>query len=201
MICDEGLSKNYALKTGCKTGDPASPRCFILNIDNLYLRGLMDVASDKLSILDKHYISPIPVGGYADDIVLISLLENVMMSVVQKLKDNIKDNQLHVRFDKCAVFYECRSGNRWFKAKKDVPPSIEFNGELVPVLQRHEKFVYLGKPLTATGEFEEHSKEIIEDYSNLLHLISISGAPVSIKIEALEVIALKSCTSFCKHSF
>ena len=43
-----------------------------------------------------------------------------MMSVVQKLKDNIKNNQLHVRSNKCAIFYERRSGNRWFKAKKDV---------------------------------------------------------------------------------
>ena len=40
------------------------------------------------------------------------------------------------------------------------------------------------------GEFEEHSKEIIEEYSNFLHLISDSLPPVSIKIEALEVIAL-----------
>ena len=126
----------------------------------------MDVALDKLSILDERYISPIPVAGYVDDIVLISLFENVMMSMVQKLKDNIKNNQLHVRSDKCAIFYERRSGNRWFKAKKDVPPSIEFNDELIPVLQRHEKFVYLGKPLTVAGEFEEHSKEIIEEYSN-----------------------------------
>ena len=135
-------------------------------------------------------ISPIPVAGYADDIVLISLLENVMMSVVQKLKDNIKNNQQNVRSDKCALFYERRSGNRWFKAKKDVPPSTEFNDELVPVLQHHERFAYLGKPLIVTREFEEHSKEIIEEYSNLLHLISISVAHVSIKIEALEIIAL-----------
>ena len=189
VICDEGLSKEFAIKTGCKTGDPASPIFFILDIDKS-LRGLMDVALDKLSILDEGYISPIPVGGYADDIVLISLYENVMMSMVQKLKDNIKNNQLYVRSDKCAIFYERRSGNRWFKAKKDVPPSIEFNNELIPVLQCHEKFVYLGKRFTVAGEFEEHSKEIIEEYSNLLHLISISVAPVSVKIEALEVIAL-----------
>ena len=59
-----------------------------------------------------------------------------------------------------------------------------------PVLQHHEKFVYPGRPSTVTGEFEGHSEQIIEDYSNLLHLISISVAPVSIKLEALEVIAL-----------
>ena len=44
--------------------------------------------------------------------------------------------------------------------------------------------------MTVAEESEEHSKEVIEEYSNLLHLISISVAPVSIKIEALEVIAL-----------
>ena len=99
----------------------------------------MDIALEKLSILDERYISPIPVEGYADDIVLLSLLENVMMSMVQKLKYNIKDNQLHVRSDKCAIFYERRSGNRWFKAKKDVPPSIEFNDELVKSVQSVEE--------------------------------------------------------------
>ena len=76
------------------------------------------------------------------------------------------------------------------QSQKDVPQSIAFNDELVPVLQHQEKFVYLGKPLTVAGEFEKHSKDIIEDYSNLLPLISISVAPVSIKIEALAVIAL-----------
>ena len=44
--------------------------------------------------------------------------------------------------------------------------------------------------MTVVGEFEEHSKEIIEEYSNFLHLISNSVPPVSIKIEVLEVIAL-----------
>ena len=32
VLCDEGLSKEFALKTGCKTGDPASPIFFILGI-------------------------------------------------------------------------------------------------------------------------------------------------------------------------
>ena len=119
VICNEGLSKEFVLKTGCKTGNPASSTFFILDINNS-LCGLMDVALDKLSILDKRYISLIPVVGYADDIVLIKLLENVM-SLVQKLKDSLKNNQLHVRSNKCAIFYVRRSGNRWFRAKEDVP--------------------------------------------------------------------------------
>ena len=81
----------------------------------------MDIALDKLSILGERYISPILVWGYADDIVLRSLLEKIMMSVVQKLKDDIKDNHLYVRSDKCAIFYECRSGNRLFKVKRRTP--------------------------------------------------------------------------------
>ena len=83
---------------------------------------------------------------------------------------------------------EVETGGSKPKRTYSHPLSLMMN--LVPVLQRHEKFVYLGKPFTVAGEFEEHSKEIIEEYSNLLHLISISVALVSIKIEALKVIAL-----------
>ena len=62
VICDEGLSKEFALKIGCKTGDPASSIFFIVDLDKDFC-GVMDVALDKLSILDERYISPIPVGG------------------------------------------------------------------------------------------------------------------------------------------
>ena len=50
--------------------------------------------------------------------------------------------------------------------------------------------MYLGKPLTVAGEPESHVKEIIETYSDLLDKIVTFVAPVAIKLEALEVIAL-----------
>ena len=70
------------------------------------------------------------------------------------------------------MFYERRSGNRWYSAKMDSLPRITFNGEEVEVLKRHEKFEYLGKPLAVAGEYEGHVKEIFDTlliYSILVH--------------------------------
>ena len=50
--------------------------------------------------------------------------------------------------------------------------------------------MYLGKPLTVAGETEEELTEMLDDYRDLLSLIAESVAPIAIKIEALETIAL-----------
>ena len=50
-----------------------------------------------------------------------------MKVMVEKLKSNIVESGLSIRSDKCAVFYERRSGNRWYKAKSYSLPEIEFN--------------------------------------------------------------------------
>ena len=109
--------------------------------------------------------------------------------MVKKFKDNTEGSNLTVYPDKY-ILYERRSANRWYKAKSDKLPEIEFSGEIVEVLKRHEEFVYLGKSLTVSGEPESHVKEIIETYSDLLDKIVTSVAPIAIKLEALEVIAL-----------
>ena len=147
VICDQGISKEFNLNIGCKTGDPARPIFFIIDLDRS-LRGLVELAHIQLKVPIGRPISPIPIGGYADDILLISLLEKVFLSVVKQFKDNIESSKLTVRPDKCNIFYERRSANRWYKAKSDKLPKVEFNGEIVKVLKRHEEFVYLGKPLT-----------------------------------------------------
>ena len=130
-------------------------------------------------------LTPIPLATFANDIALLSSLV-----MVEKLKSNIVESGLPIRSDKCEVFYERRSGNRWYKAKSDSPPEIEFNNVKVPVLKRKETFVYLGKPLTVAEETEEELIEMLNDYQDLLSLISESVAPIAIKIEALETIAL-----------
>ena len=107
---------------------------------------MVELAHIQLNVPTGRPISPIPVGGYADDIILISLLE-VFLSMVKKFKDNIEGSNLTVRPDKCNIFYERRSANRWYKAKSDKLPEIDFSGKIVEVLKRHEEFVYLGKPI------------------------------------------------------
>ena len=140
VICDQGISKEFNLNIGCKTGDPASPIFFIIDLDKS-LRGVVDLAHIQLNVPVGRPISPIPVGGYADDIILISLLEKVFLSMVKKFKDNIEGSTLTVRPDKCNTFYERRSANKWYKAKSDKLPEIEFSGKIVEVLKRHEEIV------------------------------------------------------------
>ena len=72
-------------------------------------------------------------------------------------------------------------------SKSDSLPEINVK---VPVLKRKETFVYLGKLLTVAGETEEELIEMLNDCRDLLSLISESAAPIAIKIEALETIAL-----------
>ena len=113
---------------------------------------MVELAHIQLNVPIGRPISPIPVGSYADDIMLISLVEKVFLSMVKKFKDNIEGSNLTVHPDKCNIFYERRSANRWYKVKSDKLPEIEFSGNIVEVLKRHEEFVYLRKPLTVVRE-------------------------------------------------
>ena len=103
VICDQGISKEFNLNIGCKTGDPASPIFFIIDLDKS-LRGVVELANTQLTVPKGRPISPIPTGSYADDIMLIFLLEKVFLSMVKKFKDNIEGSNLSVRPDKCSIF-------------------------------------------------------------------------------------------------
>ena len=62
---------------------------------------------------------------------------------------------LYVKAKKCAVLYARRSGNNWYKGKNDVPPVLNIQGKVIPVLKRHEPYKYLGKCLSIAGEDPE----------------------------------------------
>ena len=110
--------------------------------------------------------------------------------MIRTLKEEIQDTGFVIRSDKCGVFYERRSENRWYKAKSYRLPTIEFNNENVKVLKRDEPYVYLGKPMTVAGETQDEVNQMLDDHRELLVKIELSVAPIVIKLEALEVIAL-----------
>ena len=49
--------------------------------------------------------------------------------MVDVLIEGTKDSKT----DKCAILYERRSGNRWYKTKRDKPPDIKIHGEKMKV--------------------------------------------------------------------
>ena len=66
--------------------------------------------------------------------------------MLEKLKMATSKTSLEIHPDKCAIMYERRSRNRWYKAKGDKEPNLTVNDERISVLKRHEPFTYLGKP-------------------------------------------------------
>ena len=167
---------------------------FILALDKT-LRKVVEVFIGEHRIINKpiinqNRIAPIPVGGFADDVYLAYLYEHVFQAMVIAFKEGIISTNLMLRSDKCGLFYERRRANRWYKAKRDVQPSVSFNGKEVKVHERHEPCTYLGKPLTVAGEDENHVEEIFDKYVELLDNIATSVAPIPVKLEALEIMAL-----------
>ena len=106
------------------------------------------------------------------------------------LIEGTKDSKLCIRPDKCAIIYERRSGNRWYKAKSDKPPDIKTHGEKVKVNNRHEPFTYLGKPLTVAGETENQVPDMLKEYTELLDKVASCSLPLALKIEALGTMVL-----------
>ena len=78
----------------------------------------------------------------------------IFLRKTRESKMAISKSGLEIRPDKCAIMYERRSGNRWYKAKGDKEPNLTVNDERISVLKRHGPFTYLGKPLTVAGETE-----------------------------------------------
>ena len=156
-------------------------------------RSLKEVHSHaiiSLNIQDEKRVSPIPVMGYADDVALVTILEKVPRDMLEVLIQSTAPSGLKIRSDKCSIFYDCRSGNRWYRTKSDKPPEIEIDGEVTEVLQRNEPFAYPEKPLTVAGELPSQPNDLIPKYQELLLKIENSLLLIALKIEALEYIAM-----------
>ena len=188
VICGKQLSKEFDLPIRTKTGDPLSAVLFIIVLDKS-LKEVHHLAIINQNIQDEKKISPLPVLGFADDTTFISYFENVLKSMLDKLLDETKDSGLSIRPDKCTIFYERRSANRWYKSKSDPPPSIKIEGEEIKVLMRHE-------PVTVAGEPKDLVRNIIDDYTEILGKIKDSVLPLALKIEALNSMALSKIEHF-----
>ena len=65
------------------------------------------------------------------------------------------------------------------------------------VLQRHEPFTYLGKPLTVAGGPETHVDDMLNTYTELLEKVALCLLPLAFKLDALQTVAM----SKIEHNF
>lgn len=183
VICGKQLTDPIPLQVGIKTGCPWSAVNFVLAI-NQWLKWLCSCAPPNV-------ISPNPVQGYADDVVIASRQEDVINTMLSRTDSFLEWSGLEVKDSKCAIFYERRSeGNRWYRAKTDVIPTFTINNKPLKVYACHEAYTYLGHMFNVAGEWEQQVNEIISDYSTRLDLIDSSPLPLIMKLEAVRQIAL-----------
>ena len=105
-----------------------------------------------LSIQNERKINPLPIQAYTDDIAMVSYDLRMLKKMLEISEPLFNDAGLKVKGPKCALFYERRSGNNWYKGKNDRQPVIEIQGEKIETYKRLKAYKYLGTSLSIRGE-------------------------------------------------
>ena len=189
VICKEGLSKTFFIIRGTKTGDPLSGLIFLVVVDRV-CKPMVTTAMINANLQNEQRLNPIPVLCFADDISLASFKLDILKEMTSSAEPEMERAGLDVKARKCAVFYERRSGNNWYKSKSDRLPVIKVQDKVLPVLKRNEPYKYLGKCMTIAGEDPEQIDDFIEKYTTLVDKIAACNLPLSLKASALNNMAL-----------
>ena len=84
-----------------------------------------------------------------------------MCKMIEAAEPIMNQSGLLVKIRKCALFYERRSGNNWYRGKGDKLPKIKVQNQVMPVFKRKEVYKYLGKDICVDGENPNEIKDII----------------------------------------
>ena len=175
VICGKHLTLTVKLKVGIKTGCPWSAVNFIIAI-NQWLKWFCTHAPPQV-------LSPNPVQGYADDVVIASRDERVIKNMMACTDSFLSWSGLQVKQSKCAVFWERRSGgNRWYRAKTDRPPSLTILGQPLRVYARQESYTYLGHKFNIAGDWSQQVTNLVQQFISRLDLIDTSPLPATLKV-------------------
>ena len=96
---------------------------------------MVEIAILKLGIRNELRFNPLPVQALADYIVLSSYDIEVIKSMLRESEAVMLGAGLEVKPSKCAVFHVRRSGNNWYKGRKNHPS--EAVSRQRPLVVRH----------------------------------------------------------------
>ena len=170
-------------------GDPLGVIIFLLVIDRV-LQPAFNHAMIALNIENEKNINPLPIQAHADDIAMISYDLRMLEEMIEISEPVFAEVGLKVKGSKCALFYERRSGNNWYKGRKDRIPMIEIQGEKIKTYKRTQTYKYLGKSFSICGEDPKQVEDFIEEYKKALDKIEGSSLPIPLKPSAFNNIAL-----------
>ena len=115
---------------------------------------------------------------------------NVINEMINVAEPVMVEAGLEVKPSKCALFYGRRSGNNWYKGKRDIVPIVSVNGEIMPLFRKDEPYKYLGKCMSLKGEDTEQITEFVGKYKLLVDQIKACELPLVLKCSAFNNFAL-----------
>ena len=115
--------KRFIIVRGSKTGDTLSALIFSLIIERT-CRPMIEIAILKIGIQNELRLNQLPVQAFGDDIVLLSFDIEVLHSMLCTSESIMLQAGLEVKPLKCAVFHDHRSGNKWYKGRKNDLPEV-----------------------------------------------------------------------------
>ena len=189
VICGNNLTQKIYITRGTKTGDPLSVMIFLVIVDKV-LKPAFSHALVSMNIENERNIRPIPIQAYADDIAMVTYDLELLEEMIMKCEPLFDQAGLKVKASKCALFYERRSGNNWYKGKGDKKPAIKVQGETIATYKRSGSYKYLGKSFTIAGEDEKQVKDFIKEFKDIIDKIKECTLPIPLKLSAFNNMAL-----------
>ena len=102
----------------------------------------------------------------------------LLKEMIMKCEPLYDQTGLKVKASKCALFYERRSGNNWYKGKGVKKPAIRVQEETIATYKRSESYKYLGKSFTIAGEDEKQVQNFIEEFKDIIDKIKECTLPI-----------------------
>ncbi len=158
--------------------------CVCVCVFNQWLKWMCQIAPPGV-------ISPIPVQGSADDVLMLSREECVVKNMLARTDAFLEWSGLEIKDTKCAALYERRSGgNRWYRSKSDKCLVFTVATKPIQVYSLHVTYAYLGHKMNIAGEWKEQINIILSEFTYKLNLIDKCPLPLTMKLEAIRQVAL-----------
>ena len=199
VICGNNLTQKIYITRGTKTCDPLSVLIFPVIVDKV-LKPAFSHALVSMNIENERNIRPIPIQAYADDIAMVAYDLKLLKEMIMKCEPLFNQAGLKVKASKCALLYERKSGNNWFKGKGDKKPAIKVHGETIATYKRSESHRYLGKSFTIAGEDEKQVQNFIEEFKDIIDKIKECMLPIPLKLSAFNNMDLAKISHYFENT-
>ena len=128
---------------------------------------MTSIALVSQNVENEKRLNHLAVQGIADDIALVTHDEKTLRDMISIVEPIMSEVDLEVKGLKCAVFYDRRSGDNWYKGKNDKKPKVNIQSQLMDVLTRTKPYKTFIKHISLDREDPDQIQELLDKVCNL----------------------------------